>query len=113
VKRLLERAGDEARRHKALLVGVGVGLLVTAGLIALARRRRARRNSSSLFAQALKNLLGPGYVIESVERHDRRRNGTVARAAFRVATEIGKRSLPLWLQTNPDERENGASFRIV
>jgi ElaB/YqjD/DUF883 family membrane-anchored ribosome-binding protein len=97
-KRFLEHASDKLKRHKALLIGVSVGVLVAVGLIAFARRRSAKQKPSYLFYQAVKNLLGPGYVVESVERRNHRVSGALAKAgmgvALRVASEVAKRQAP-------------------
>jgi hypothetical protein len=103
-KRFLEHASDNLKRHKSLLIGVSVGVLVAAGLIAFARRRRAKQQPAYLFAEAVKNLLGPGYVVESVERRNHRVGGALAKAgmgvALRVASEVAKRQAPKWLDMN-------------
>jgi ElaB/YqjD/DUF883 family membrane-anchored ribosome-binding protein len=96
-RRVLERAGDAVKRHKALLVGVAAGILVAVVLIARARRRRARQRPGEALARAAKNLLGPA-VVEPVERRDRHALGTVAKAgigiALRIADEMSKRPPP-------------------
>ena len=100
-KRILENVGDTAKRHKTLLIGMGVGVLVAAGLIAFVRRRNAKRKPGYALSQAVKNLLGPGYVIESVERRNGLVRGALTKAgldlAVKVANEIGKRHVPDWL----------------
>ncbi len=103
-KRFIEHTGFNVKRHKTLLIGVGVGVLVAAGLIAFVRRRNAKREPSHVLSQVVRNLLGPGYVIESVERRDRRIRGPLAKAAIglvlRVANEMSKRHAPKWLDTH-------------
>lgn len=100
-KRILEHVGGTAKRHKTLLICAGVGVLVAAGLIAFVRRRSAKKKPGYALSQAVKNLLGPGYVIESVERRNRRASGALAKAgvglALKVANEIGNRRVPDWL----------------
>ena len=94
-KRLFELAGDNIKRHKTLLIGVAAGVLVAVGLIALRRRRRSRQGPGYVLAQATQNLLGSGYVIESVERRNRRALKGAAKVglglALRIAEEMSKR----------------------
>jgi hypothetical protein len=107
-KRFLEHAGGNVKRHKTLLLGMGVGVLVAVALVAFVRRRNAKRKPNDVLLQALKNLLGPGFVIESVERRDRRFNGPITKAAIgvglRVANEMGKRHVSKWLDAEGTAR---------
>ncbi|HEX6277246.1 MAG TPA: hypothetical protein VFZ53_29595 [Polyangiaceae bacterium] len=94
-KRLFDFAGDSVKRNKTLLIGVAAGVLVALGLIALRRRRRSRQRPGDVLAQAAQNLLGSGYVVQSVDRHDRRALKGAAKAglglALRIAEEMSKR----------------------
>lgn len=96
--------GQSVKRHKTLLIGVGAGVLVAAALITVVRRRSANHPPGYLRWQAMHSLLGPGYVIESVERRDRGVLGSLAKAAIGLALRMAKEK---WLDTRrgrPDAR---------
>lgn len=102
---LLDDLEEGAGRHKALLIGLGVGALALVGLVAWARSsRQARRRKA--FWQTASQLLAPGRAEpppppqqDGFVKHALKQAGTSLLAL--TTQELGRRALREWAPPEP------------
>lgn len=102
-KTLIANLRDAAERHRVLLVGGAVGAVAGVALLAYVRRARARRRNENVLSRAVSKLLGPGYVVRSVDEEDGFVKAALTRAAAgltsRLASELGNLAVSRFLET--------------
>lgn len=102
---VLETLEEGAGRHKALLIGLGVGAVALVGLVAWTRSsRRARR--SKAFWQTVSLLLGQGRAEPPPPRPDGFVKHALKQAGMSLVAmttqELGRRALREWAPTEPE-----------